>query len=316
MFVKICGLSTIQDVEAAARAGADAVGFVLTASPRQVTPAQARRLVEAVPAGVLSVAVFSGEPLDQVRRDALEAGVGAVQLHGDHPASAFAELRDLGLELVRATTASAAAGADCGDFGEDLLILDSPLPGSGESWDWSELGAAPPGGRWMLAGGLAPHNVAEAIAAARPWGVDVSSGVEVRRGVKSPELIEEFVRLAKAAPAAAAAVPAAPAAAATEVAPDLAALRLRIDTLDGQLVALLAERLAVVHEVARHKTDEAAVRAPDRVQQVIDRVRAHADRHDIPADLVERLYHLLIEELTTLELDRTNALRQNPATQA
>lgn len=200
MFVKICGLSTAEDVRAAVAAGADAVGFVLTASPRRITPEQARRLAEAVPEGVLTVAVFRDEPLEQVRRDALEAGVGAVQLHGDHPASAFAALRDLGQTLVRATSAASAAGSSCGDFGEDLLLLDSPVPGSGESWDWSALGATPPAGRWMLAGGLTPGNVREAVALARPWGVDVSSGVEVRRGVKSPELIAEFVRAVRAAP--------------------------------------------------------------------------------------------------------------------
>lgn len=199
MFVKICGLSTAPDVAAAVVAGADALGFVLTESPRRVEPAAVRRLVEQVPAEVLTVAVFRDEPSEHVRRAVLAAGVGAVQLHGDHPPAVFAELRDLGLRLVRATSASAAAGAACGAFGEDLLILDSPVPGSGEPWDWSELGANPPTGSWMLAGGLSPANVAEAIATARPWGVDVSSGVEVRRGVKDPALIEEFVRRAKAA---------------------------------------------------------------------------------------------------------------------
>ncbi|WP_371482505.1 phosphoribosylanthranilate isomerase [Kitasatospora sp. NBC_00315] len=199
MFVKICGLSTIRDIEAAVRGGADAVGFVLTESPRRVNPALVRELVEAVPAKVLTVAVFRDEPADEVRRAVRAAGVGAVQLHGDHPADAFAELRDLGLTLVRATSAASAAGAAAGDFGEDLLLLDSPVPGSGESWDWSELGTTPPAGRWLLAGGLTPANVAEAVTLARPWGVDVSSGVEIRRGVKSPDLIEEFLRRAKAA---------------------------------------------------------------------------------------------------------------------
>lgn len=199
MFVKICGLSTAQDVAAAVAAGADAIGFVLTESPRRIEPAAARRLAELVPAGVLTVAVFGREPSAEVRRAATAAGVGAVQLHGDHPPAAFAELRDLRLQLIRATSAAAGAAAVCGDFGEDLLILDSPVPGSGEPWDWSELGANPPSGSWMLAGGLAPANVAEAIAVARPWGVDVSSGVEVRRGVKDPALITEFVRRAKAA---------------------------------------------------------------------------------------------------------------------
>jgi phosphoribosylanthranilate isomerase len=200
VFVKICGLRTARDIAAAVGAGADAVGFVLTDSPRQVAPSVVRGLVEEVPEGVLTVAVFTDEPLERVRRDALAAGVGSVQLHGGHPPAAFAQLRDLGLNLVRATAASRAQGASCGDFGEDLLILDSPKPGSGEPWDWAALGAAPPSGNWMLAGGLAPGNVAEAIGAARPWGVDVSSGVELRRGVKDPALIAEFVRSAKAAP--------------------------------------------------------------------------------------------------------------------
>ena len=96
----------------------------------------------------------------------------------------------------------------------------------------------------------------------------------------------------------------------TVPAPELAGLRSRIDALDARIVALLAERLAVVHEVAAHKSDEAAVRAPERVQQVIDRVRSHADDHGVPADLVERLYRLLVEELTALELDRLNILRR------
>ncbi|MFB6893645.1 phosphoribosylanthranilate isomerase [Kitasatospora sp. NPDC056327] len=197
VFVKICGLSTVADVEAAVTAGADAVGFVLTESPRRVAPELVRQLVAAVPEEVLTVAVFREEPAGYVRESVRAAGVRAAQLHGNHPATAFAELADLGVPLIRATSAAAAAGADCGDFGEQLLLLDSPVPGSGEAWDWAELGAKPPAGKWLLAGGLDPANVGAAIGAARPWGVDVSSGVEVRRGVKDPALISAFVRAAK-----------------------------------------------------------------------------------------------------------------------
>ncbi|WP_225847439.1 phosphoribosylanthranilate isomerase [Streptomyces sp. HPF1205] len=238
MYVKICGLRTPADVAAAVEAGADAVGFVLTASPRRVAPEQVRGLVALVPEGVLTVAVFRDEPLDLVLRQVRAAGVAAVQLHGDHAPRAFAELReaaagDGGLVLVRATSAASAAASasasafsaasasaadaaasdaasaaavsvtapggsiSCGSHGEDLLILDSPEPGSGASWDWSALREAPPAGRWMLAGGLTPHNVAHAIAAARPWGVDVSSGVEAERGVKDHRLIADFVARAK-----------------------------------------------------------------------------------------------------------------------
>ncbi|WP_395298082.1 phosphoribosylanthranilate isomerase [Kitasatospora hibisci] len=199
MFVKICGLSTAADVAAAVAAGADAVGFVLTDSPRRVEAGLARELVTAVPENVLTVAVFREEPAAYVRAAVGAAGVRAVQLHGNHPAAAFAELSDLGLPLIRATSAAKAAGADCGDLGEELLLIDAPVPGAGEPWDWAELGAKPPAGKWLLAGGLSPANVAAAITAASPWGVDVSSGVEIRRGVKGPALIAEFVRAAKSA---------------------------------------------------------------------------------------------------------------------
>ncbi|MFD9128882.1 chorismate mutase [Kitasatospora sp. NPDC059571] len=88
----------------------------------------------------------------------------------------------------------------------------------------------------------------------------------------------------------------------TALDPRIAELRLRIDALDEQLVAVLAERVSVVREVSRYKTDEASVKAPDRVEQVVAKVRALAAGHGLPADLVERLYRLLIAELTAVEL--------------
>ncbi|MDP9862441.1 MULTISPECIES: phosphoribosylanthranilate isomerase [Streptosporangium] len=196
MYVKICGLREPEHVTAAVEAGADAIGYVLTRSPRRITPARARELASTVPAHVLTVAVFAGETPEEIRAAALEAGVRAVQLHGDHPHDDFTALKDLDLTLIRA----GAAGADlrCGAFDEDLLIVDAPRPGSGQPWDWAAVRGRP-AGRWMLAGGLDPSNVAEAIAAARPWGVDVSSGVEVAPGVKDAGLIRSFVTAARAA---------------------------------------------------------------------------------------------------------------------
>lgn len=169
MFVKICGLRTAQDVVAAAEAGADAVGFVLTTSARQVRPEDVRRLVGEAPAGVLTVAVFGAEPVAHIAAAAAQAGVSAIQLHGDHPPSAFAALRATGLTLIRATAAATAPDAHSGEYGDDLLILDSTTPGSGAAWDWSGLDTGADRGRWMLAGGLHPDNVAAAVAAARPW---------------------------------------------------------------------------------------------------------------------------------------------------
>ncbi|SFI64413.1 phosphoribosylanthranilate isomerase [Streptosporangium canum] len=194
VYVKICGLREPEHVAAAVEAGADAIGYVLTRSPRRVTPARARELAAAVPPHVLTVAVFAGESTEEVRTAALEAGVRAVQLHGDHPHGDFTALKDLGVTLVRAGAAD--ADLRCGAFDEDLLIVDAPRPGSGEPWDWAAVRGRP-AGRWMLAGGLDPSNVAEAITAARPWGVDVSSGVEVAPGVKDAGLIRDFVAAAR-----------------------------------------------------------------------------------------------------------------------
>ncbi|MEU8245640.1 phosphoribosylanthranilate isomerase [Nonomuraea sp. NPDC048916] len=196
MYVKICGLREPEHVTAAVEAGADAVGFVLTGSPRRVTPERAAELARLVPPHVLTVGVFRGEDPATVRAATLAAGVRAVQLHGAHPHDDFTALKDLGLTLVRAVD----AGADlrCGAYDEHLLIVDAPRPGSGEPWDWAAVRGRP-SGRWMLAGGLGPSNVAEAVAAAAPWGVDVSSGVEVASGVKDAALIAKFVRAARGA---------------------------------------------------------------------------------------------------------------------
>lgn len=198
--MKVCGLRTIEDVTAAVSAGADAVGFVLTASPRQVDAEQARTLVASVPAGVLTVAVFRGEPADEVAETALAGGMAAVQLHGDYSVADYSKLRRFPLRLIRAATVNGRYSLRCGDLGEDLLLVDSPRPGSGETWDWA--GWAKAGvqaeGNWLLAGGLRPDNVAQAIGALAPWGVDVSSGVERSRGVKDPALIHAFVSAAKA----------------------------------------------------------------------------------------------------------------------
>jgi phosphoribosylanthranilate isomerase len=199
VFVKVCGLRTSEDVATAVEAGADAVGFVFAQSVRRVEVDVARRLVADVPANILTVGVFKDVSAAEAAAVALDAGVGAVQLHGDYPASAFADLTGLPLRLVRATTLREDTDIAVGAYGEDMLLLDSPVAGSGEQWDLSLLAQSRPQGQWLLAGGLTPENVAAAIRAVRPWGVDVSSGVESSRGVKDPALIRSFVAAARAA---------------------------------------------------------------------------------------------------------------------
>ncbi|BCW08074.1 phosphoribosylanthranilate isomerase [Arthrobacter sp. NtRootA1] len=198
MFVKVCGLSTPESVRSAVDAGADAVGFVLTSSPREVSPDQVRILLPLVPAHVNAVAVFRHEPASDAVSVARAAGLTWVQLHGTRTAEDVKTVHDAGMRLIRAVTMGAAPD-QFSDLGEDLLLIDAAVPGSGESWDYGSVRAKGLGGReWLLAGGLEPGNVAFAAAAADAWGVDVSSGVEASRGVKDLAKIRAFVEAAKA----------------------------------------------------------------------------------------------------------------------
>ncbi|MFI6099390.1 phosphoribosylanthranilate isomerase [Lentzea sp. NPDC051213] len=198
MFVKLCGLRTESDVAVAVEVGADAVGFVLTTSPRQIDVDLARELVSSVPAHVLTVAVVRGITAAAAGEMALKTGVQALQLHGDYPREAFDELADQPFKLVRATALGPDTDVRTGAFGEELLLIDSPVAGSGKQWDITRLAERRPEGKWVLAGGLAPETVAGAIAVARPWGVDVSSGIESSRGVKDHGRMREFVAAARA----------------------------------------------------------------------------------------------------------------------
>ncbi|MFI6686514.1 phosphoribosylanthranilate isomerase [Streptomyces sp. NPDC050485] len=196
LFVKICGLRTEQDVDTCIEAGADAVGFVFASSARTVDADTARRLAERVPARVLTVGVFRGQSLHEVRRLTEESGIRAVQLHGDEGPEYYEALRAEGRNLIRATSVTEIP-ALLGEFGEDMLLLDAPDPGSGKPWNWASPDFAAPTGRWLLAGGLHPGNVRAAADVTSAWGVDVSSGVESERGVKSAELIRSFITAAR-----------------------------------------------------------------------------------------------------------------------
>lgn len=199
MFVKVCGLSTAESVRAAVDAGADAVGFVLTPSPRQVTPDRARELLSGVPARLPAVGVFRHEEAADVVAVAREAGLEWVQLHGERAPWDVRTVHAAALKVIRAITMADAPEAFA-DWGEDLLLIDAAVPGSGEAWDYASVRRLGLEGRkWLLAGGLDPANVAGAAAAAGAWGVDVSSGVEQSRGVKDLAKIRAFVKAAKAA---------------------------------------------------------------------------------------------------------------------
>jgi phosphoribosylanthranilate isomerase len=198
MFVKVCGLSTPESIREAVDAGADAVGFVLTASPRAVSPAHVAQLLADVPDGVTAVGVFRHEPVADAVAIARAASLQWIQLHGDRTREDVITGHDAGMKVIRAVTMDAPPDA-FEDWGEDLLLVDAAVPGSGESWDYGSMRDKGLDGRhWLLAGGLDPANVAEAARAAGAWGVDVSSGVEQSRGIKDLAKIRAFVTAAKA----------------------------------------------------------------------------------------------------------------------
>lgn len=198
MYVKICGLRTSEHAHVAIEAGARAVGVVMNrTSSRRATPDEARSVVEAARGSADTVLVVNDMAADEAARTARRLGFDVLQLHGKAYGEAdFAAALAIAPRVWRATSLDLDPPLEVGAWGEELLLLDAPKPGSGETWDLSELADRAPDGSWLLAGGLSPANVADAVAAVRPWGVDVSSGVEVAPGEKSADLIREFVAAA------------------------------------------------------------------------------------------------------------------------
>ncbi|SJM60644.1 Phosphoribosylanthranilate isomerase [Actinomycetales bacterium JB111] len=194
MFVKICGLGTVEDVAVAEEAGADAIGIVQSStSPRAVDIRRARQLAGAARRAE-TVLVVHDVTVDEALERAADIGVDVLQMHG----YGEEDTRTAATYWPRVWRAGpvGAGPTKIGAWGEEVLLLDSTTPGSGEVWDLETLGN-PPIGQWMLAGGLTLENVRPTIETIRPWGVDVSSGVESSRGVKDHEKIRRFVAAAR-----------------------------------------------------------------------------------------------------------------------
>lgn len=199
--VKVCGLTRVQDVRAAAEAGVDWLGFNLwPGSRRAQTAEQVRLLVSAMGPGMRAVGIFVDAHPDAVLAAARLAGLHAVQLHGrEHPE----DWRDFPLPIIKAlkvegpSALEAAATWEC-----EALLLDGPGPdpgGNGRSFAWEQAQQLAAARNVLVAGGLTPENVAEAIRAARPSGVDVAGGVESAAGIKDAERMRRFVDAAKRA---------------------------------------------------------------------------------------------------------------------
>jgi phosphoribosylanthranilate isomerase len=198
--VKICGITRPEDAEQAAALGAWAIGFVLwPQSKRAADPAVAAGIARALRRRVELVGVFVNPTLDEVVHAAEGIGLTHIQLHGDEgPAFCRAVAERTGARVIKAL--GIASGADIRAierFHTDFHMLDSGRGGSGRPWDWELIAQRRSNVPVILAGGLTPDNVAEAIAAVRPWAVDVASGVEAAPGVKDPAKVEAFVAAAQ-----------------------------------------------------------------------------------------------------------------------
>jgi phosphoribosylanthranilate isomerase len=195
--VKICGITSLIDALAAVDAGADALGFVFfEKSPRYVTQEQVRKIVRQIPPFVARVGVFVNRPPEYVMRTVGACGLTAVQLSGDEPVDFLGDAPFGVIRTIRVRDNGSLSKMGAYPPGSALL-LDSFQPGvfggSGVTFDWTIADKMRGTHRVIVAGGLTPQNVRAAIDALKPYGVDVSSGVEEQPGKKDPEKIRRFI---------------------------------------------------------------------------------------------------------------------------
>ena len=202
MFVKICGITREEDALLAVAMGADAVGFIFAPSKRQVSVSLARDIARRLPPEILTVGVFRDEAPQRVVELVQRAGLRAAQLHGHETPDVTQWVRSRLSMVIQGFTAGDRNLARADDYGADAILIDSVTPGSGEVFDWSLAEGAPAGRRVIMAGGLTPDNVADAVERVGPWGVDVATGVEVEGGEpgqKDARKVRAFVAAARAA---------------------------------------------------------------------------------------------------------------------
>ena len=198
--VKICGITSLKDAEYAVRCGADALGFVFAKSPRQIQVRDAKKIIGSLGPWVACVGVFVNEKAKEILRIASECRLSAAQLHGDEGPDTLRSLASL--RVIKAFR----VGGDFDvkvfrKFPADAFLFDAKMEGAaggtGKRFDWNILKGRLPRGPFIISGGLDPKNVREAVRFFRPYGVDVSSGVESAPGKKDPRLVKEFIQNAK-----------------------------------------------------------------------------------------------------------------------
>ncbi len=198
--VKICGITNLEDAQAAAEAGADALGFVFYPdSPRFIDPGTARAIIARLPVFITSVGVFVDESEDLIRRIIREGGIQILQFHGSESPVLCTRFREKVIKAIRIKDEDSISEMQMYDVDTFLLdtYLDCAKGGTGKTFNWKYAEMAKENGRIILSGGLNPSNIGDAVRQLKPYGVDVSSGVEISPGKKDYDKIREFVREAK-----------------------------------------------------------------------------------------------------------------------
>jgi phosphoribosylanthranilate isomerase len=205
--IKVCGFTDPAEARRAAECGVDAIGLVFAKSPRQVDPETARRIVRAIPPLVQTVGVFVNESPDRILDIVAHCGLDLVQLHGEEGPDVCEALAPRAVKVARVRRREDIEALSAYEGVVRAFLLDAWSPdihgGTGQTFDWSVISEA---GEALskpiiLAGGLTPENCAQAAKQVRPWGVDVSSGVEISPGRKDMEKIERFVDALRGKPA-------------------------------------------------------------------------------------------------------------------
>ena len=201
--IKICGITNLEDAKAAIDFGADALGFVFfRESPRAISPQKAASIIAKLPAFTTTVGVFVDKPGDEIQKIVNETGIDVIQLHGDEPPESCRLLR----RVIKGIRVKSLESLEPLKSYQDLVsafLLDTFAPhmpgGTGQVFNWDIAIEAKNFGRIILAGGLTPENISEAIRRVNPYAVDVSSGVELVKGKKDHQKMRLFIERARSA---------------------------------------------------------------------------------------------------------------------
>ncbi len=201
-FTKVCGMTKVEDAKFAADSGADAIGLIFAESPRKVDVGRAKEISASLPDSVWKVGVFVNEGTERVREVASLVGLDLIQLHGDEGPDDVLLLRDLGFTVIKAMRVKDEHSLrEMELFEPDFFLLDAwrdgVYGGTGERFEWGAAKELRGRANIVVSGGLNSENVRDAIEFFEPFGVDASSSLETRPGVKCGDMVRRFVRAAK-----------------------------------------------------------------------------------------------------------------------